>query len=116
MKKIIFILVLMFTCNSLVFAHTSYNKGDVVKFADANWIVMKDSSIEDDYIVLLKDKVLTHDEIGEYATDDTGVMAYGDSAEYSTSNVKKMLENIYINKLGTNNLKEIEGYKIRLLN
>ena len=116
MKKIIFILVLMFTCNSLVFAHTSYNKGDVVKFANANWIVIENSSENSDYVTALKDKWLTNEELGDYATGDTDKMIFGlENSQYSQSLVKEFLENTYINKLGDDKLKEVNGCKIRLL-
>ena len=59
-----------------------------------------------------------------YWDDSCHPDAYGYSSEnyncnntnnYETSKVKEFLEGTYINTLGTNNLKEVDGYKIRLL-
>ena len=84
----------------------------------------------------MKETVLTNAKLGEYAYNGTyDTMEYtwtdnchNDNHEYSTSSrycdntnsyatskVKEFLEGTYINTLGANNLKEVDGYKIRLI-
>ena len=84
----------------------------------------------------MKETVLTNAELGEYAyngTYDTMEYTWTDNCHndnhgystssrycdntnsYATSKVKKFLEGTYINTLGANNLKEVDGYKIRLI-
>ena len=114
-----------------------YVIGDVINFAGSNWRVIKNSTGNEDYVTLLKERVLTNSELGAYALDsgyDTmeytwtetchmanhGYSSYdfsncGISNSYATSKVKEMLEGSYINTLGASNLKEVDGYKIRLI-
>ena len=86
----------------------------------------------------MKEEVLTNAELGEYAATSTdNIMAYyysdtchnpgmygytsPDTSEcsghtdYEGSKVKEMLESQYITTLGSENLKEVDGYKIRLI-
>ena len=117
-------------------AYEAYSIGDKITFAGSDWYVIQDSTSEEDYVILLKETVLTNAELGNYAYD-TGYdtmsyywddnchpAAYGYTNEsyscdntnsYATSKVKEFLEGTYINTLGTNNLKEVDGYKIRLI-
>ena len=117
--------------------YQTYSIGDTVTFAGSNWYVIKNSSGEEDYVTLLKEKVLTNAELGEYAANDTyDTMSYywsdtchpngygyteWDSSgcsghnNYEGSKVKEYLEGTYINTLGSDNLKEVDGYKIRLI-
>ena len=114
-----------------------YAVGDTVNFAGSKWYVIKQSTIDDDYITVMKEKVLTNVELGEYAYNSSSTMSYywdelchsynsygysnsgnggcDNTNSYTTSKVKEMLEGTYINSLGSNNLKEIDGYKIRLI-
>ena len=143
-----------------VVAYDTYSIGDVVNFAGSNWYVIKDSTSEEDYVTLMKEKILTNEELGEYAhsleiactADNVTNGEYGCTTEgetvtvqyrsmayywsdtcrmfggggsdtsgcsghndYGGSKVKEYLEGTYINTLGSDNLKEIEGYKIRLI-
>ena len=116
----------------------AYSIGDKITFAGSDWYVIEDSPSSQDYVVLLKESLLTHDELGEYATTSTSnTMAYYWSEEchysgtygytnritngcsnhndYSGSKIKEFLEGIYINALEEDNLKTIDGYKIRLI-
>ena len=118
--------------------YPTYSIGDVVTFAGSNWYVIKNSTSEEDYVTLLKEKVLTNAELGEYAVNDKydtmayywsdtchGVGTYGytdydDSGfnghnDYEGSKVKEYLEGTYINTLGSENLKEVKGYKVRVI-
>ena len=119
-------------------AYNTYSIGDVVSFAGSNWYVIKNSTSEEDYVTLLKETVLTNAELGEYAWSDPYVTmpyywsdtchlanSYGYTNEdysgcaghndYEGSKVKELLEESYINTLGSDNLKEVDGYKIRLI-
>ena len=136
-----------------------YMIGDMVEFNNANWYVIKDSQYSDNYVTLMKEKVLTHDELGNYgathictehdvSNPEHGCKTVGQiivadtmpfyinqechgktyngqtynwysesgcSNNYETSTIKKFFEEEYINVLGPNNLREIDGYKIRLI-
>ena len=144
-------------------AYQTYSIGDQITFAGSNWYVIKNSSSEEDYVTLMKEKVLTNKELGEYGIDyekicsvyevedgtngcttegqkvtipydtmsyywsdtchETGSYGYTDTVDlgceghndYEGSKIKEYLEGIYINTLGSNNLKEVDGYKIRLI-
>ena len=85
----------------------------------------------------MKERVLTNEELGEYAyngTYDTMEYTWTDACHwanhgysssntsncnntnsYATSKVKEMLETRYLPTLGETNLKEVDGYKIRLI-
>ena len=143
--------------------YDTYSIGDEVNFAGSNWYVIKNSSSEEDYVTLLKEKVLTNEELGEYAASQTitceasyaangsygctiegqiviekndtipyywsdtchygGYFGYtsGDLSgcnghnDYEGSKVKEFLETSYIATLGETNLKEVDGYKIRII-
>ena len=114
-----------------------YVIGDQISFAGSNWYVIKNSTADEDYVTLLKETVLTNAELGEYAYNDTydtmsyywsdtchpdgyGYTDYDASGcsghnDYEGSKVKEYLEGTYINTLGETNLKEVDGYKIRLI-
>ena len=120
----------------------TYVIGDTVTFAGSNWYVIKNSTSDEDYVTLLKETVLTHDELGEnyaitrdgteydrmsYYWSDTchykGYYGYTDTItsgceghnDYEGSKVKEYLEGTYITTLGADNLKEVDGYKVRLI-
>lgn len=115
-----------------------YSIGDKVTFAGNDWYAIEESPEEQDYITLLKGTRLTAAELGEYAgKENLAIMAYyysdtchytgrygytdTDSSgceghnDYEGSKVKEMLENQYLLTLGNDNLKEVDGYKIRLI-
>ena len=115
--------------------HT-YAIGDTIEFAGSNWRVIKDSTSEEDYVTLMKETVLTNSELGSYAynsTYDTMEYTWTDNCHnnnhgyssssyscnntngYATSKVKEMLETRYLPTIGESNLKEVDGYKIRLI-
>ena len=142
-------------------AYDAYSVGDQVSFAGSNWYVIKNSTADENYVTLMKEKILTSDELGEYAATMTcdesmvNVGAYGCAVagektketidgmlyyysdnchfyghygytdtdisgcnghnDYEGSKVREFLEGMYINALGGYNLKEVDGYKVRLL-
>ena len=100
------------------------------------WRVIKNSTGNDDYVTLMKETVLTNSELGSYAynsTSDTMEYTWTDNCHnnnhgyssssyscdntngYATSKVKEMLETRYLPTIGESNLKEVDGYKIRLI-
>lgn len=117
--------------------YEAYSVGDQVTFLGTNWYVIKDSSKSEDYVTLMKEFVLTNSELGDYAYNGTyNTMEYtwsdtchneshgytsadysdcNNTNDYDNSKVKEMLENSYISSLGSSNLKEVNGYKIRLI-
>ena len=124
-------------CSTAPTAYKTYVIGDTIEFAGSNWIVIKDSTGNEDYVTLMKERVLTNAELGNYAynrTYDTMEYTWTDACHwanhgysssntsncnntnsYATSKVKEMLETRYLPTLGETNLKEVDGYKIRLI-
>ena len=119
-----------------VVVYEAYSIGDTVQFAGSNWKVIKASTAEEDYVTLMKETVLTNSELGSYAynsTSDTMEYTWTDNCHnnnhgyssssyscnntngYATSKVKEMLETRYLPTIGESNLKEVDGYKIRLI-
>ena len=120
-------------------AYETYSIGDTVQFAGSNWYVIKDSTAEEDYVTLMKEIRLTNQELGDYAYDSTNdIMEYtwtdtchnanhgyssavwsncNNTNSYATSKVKEMLETRYMPTIDPNfnKLKEINGYKIRII-
>jgi hypothetical protein len=118
-------------------AYEAYSIGDTVQFAGSNWKVIKASTAEEDYVTIMKKTVLTNSELGSYAynsTYDTMEYTWTDNCHhnnhgyssydtsncdntngYGTSKVKEMLETRYLPTIGESNLKEVDGYKIRLI-
>ena len=118
-------------------SYNAYSIGDTINFAGSNWRVIANSSSEEDYVTLMKETVLTNAELGEYAYNGTyDTMEYtwtdmchwanhgysssntnncSNTNSYAASKVKEMLETRYLPTIGAGNLKEINGYKIRLI-
>ena len=117
--------------------YQTYSIGDKITFAGSDWYVIKDSAETEDYVTLMKETVLTNSELGNYAynstynsmeftwTETCHNANHGYNSEdksdctntnnYANSKVKEFLEETYINTLGADKLKEIDGYKIRLI-
>ena len=123
----------------------AYVIGDVVSFAGSNWYVIEDSPSSQDYVVLFKKDKLTVEEIGNsYSYKQNGrtkpEMAfywsetchnkgtYGldtyDSQDisgctkhndYEGSMIKEVVDNYVSANNMANDLKEVDGYKIRLI-
>ena len=139
-------------------AYEAYSVGDTIEFAGSNWKVIKNSNGNEDYVTLMKETVLTGNELEEYAytftcgsyqvyNNSNGCTYIGEvialnkmdytwtetchnanhgytsedksdcsnTNDYNSSKIKTFLEQNYMFKLGTNNLKEVNGYKIRLI-
>ena len=118
-------------------AYEAYSIGDTIEFVGSNWRVIKNSTMDEDYVTLMKETVLTNSQLGSYAyneTYDTMEFTWRDNCHqnnrgyssndysncdntniYDDSKVKEMLDTRYLPMLGENNLKEVDGYKIRLI-
>ena len=91
--------------------YDSYSVGDVVTFGDSDWRVIKNSDISQDYVTLVRSKELLKD-----ASDDSSwKFEYGANVDYNSSSIKNYIETTYLPLLGADNLKEVNGYKIRLI-
>ena len=143
--------------------YASYKIGNKITFAGSDWYVIEDSGKDQEYVTLLKDKILTHEQLGEYGyvfqstcddwwvengwygcttvdqvvtirndgmlyywsdtchdRGDYGYAEYDDSGcddhyDYKGSKIKETLENVYMPKIGEENLVSVDGSKIRLL-
>ena len=99
-----------------------YEVGDAIKYNNSYWYVIKD---QDDYVTVIKKDPLTKDQLGKFATNNqdgySNIMYYSDSncintnncSKYENSNIKVVLDS-YIVSIA-NDLKEVDGYKIRLI-
>ena len=126
--------------DAIITAGTKYNIGDLVNYAGTEWRVIKDSAIDEDYVTLMKNKPLTNVELGNYAYQNSDKMEYYWSStchrdgiydgynyasndysgcsghnNYAESKIKEFLEGTYINSFNEKELKEVDGYKVRLI-
>ena len=100
--------------------YKQYNVGDAVVFNNEKWHVIKKSTEFDDHVVLLKDSEIAELNNKPYyecpKEDDNGInCSMKMTNDYQKSLPKKYFDNTYINTLGKNNLKEVNGYYIRLI-
>ena len=79
-----------------------YHIGDEITVAGEQYYVIADSHAAQDYIVALKKNVLTS-------------MVFGSTNNYDESDVKVYLENWISVNFVNDDLKEINGYKVRLI-
>lgn len=118
----------------------SYIIGNTISYKNSDYCVIKNSEAHEDYVTLIKQEPLTYDElvsnnngyeIGRGSVDNSiGVMSYykndscynnsssdynysGCNNDYNNSNIKNVVNN-WSNSF-SNDLKEINGYKARLI-
>ena len=111
------------SCDSLKEIEYHISKGEYenqkISYKGVNWYVLEDSSKADNFVALIKETVLTSEELGDYAYSDgynTVQFSSDKYSDYSTSNVKKAIEAYAKAKGIINSLEPDEnGYKIRLL-
>ena len=87
--------------------YSSYKSGDVVSFNNEDWYVLYDSSNKDNYVTLIYKGVMY---LGE---QDLTTFTY---KIYESSDLNTYLKNEYVKELGEDNLREVNGYKVRLFN
>ena len=121
--------------------YQTYSVGDKVTFAGSDWYVIKNSTANEDYVTLIKETILTGEELtSAYSAGRSSdgfslynYMYYYSSGacnnsyflnagcfnhnDYAGSKVKEFLEGTYLPTIdqNLNKLKEVEGYKIRLI-
>lgn len=92
LKIFLLILVFLFLKNDFVFAYKTYKSGDVVSIKGNDYYILEDSGEEQDYVYVLKEKVLTNDELYKYGKDSNGELFVnkhsGLSDEYRISDNK----------------------------
>lgn len=92
--------------------YTVYKQGQEIKFSDnSEWMVLKESDEKTDYVVLLSKKDYTPNDNTYSKLLDNEL--YNKDIQYENSSLKQ-----YLNSLESSipvSLKEVEGYKIRLI-
>ena len=101
-------------------AYKQYYTGDKISFNNESWHVITDSNASDDYVVALKDDYLSDLDGKPYyqcpVESDNGINCNGKmSNNYDDSIAKKYFDDTYINVLGKENLKQVDGYYVRLI-
>jgi hypothetical protein len=81
--------------------YKEYKIGDIIKINDENWYTIEDSNSEKDYIKLIN---LNYKRLIRNCKED-----------YTHLNEKNYLEGEYLKNIGESKLKEVDGYKIRLI-
>ena len=105
-------------------------------YKGSNWYLIKNSRYSEDYVTVMREKVLTATEIGSEYVSYSNLMWFNwtdtchedkhgyETADYSNCNgtndydsskVKEMLETKYMPTIDPSNLKEVDGYKIRII-
>ena len=120
MKKIVIMLLLLVSltgCHNEKPVNPDYVQSQEVSFADAKWRVLFDSMPDSDYVTLISASLVYPDSI--FFDDDLlydPLRFYeGSKLKYADSALKLYLEEELLPAYGSDNLKEVEGYKIRLL-
>lgn len=131
---IIILVILLFINFDIVSAYEKYNIGDKVNYKGVDYHVIKKSGANNSFVALLKDEPLTYDEVTDkYINDNMDDYLFlpfssnnnycvnrgnGSScvSNYDDTNIKTYIESWANNKVGADNLVEVNGYKSRLLN
>ena len=101
-----------------------YHIGDKITLNNEDYWVIENSGIGQDYVIALKDTPLTVAEVNTYGSSipvtannvgGYGGMAYGETADYETSNVKIVIDAWQNDRFQNNELKEIDNYKAKLI-
>ncbi len=120
MKKLIVMLLLLVSlcaCKKEEPVKPDYVKGQEISFADAQWRVLFDSYGDSDYVTLISASIVYPDSIffDDELLYDPVRYYESDKLKYADSALKLYLEEELLPLYGADNLKEVEGYKIRLL-
>lgn len=100
--------------------YKKYSIGDEIIFNNEKWNVIKESTENDDYVVILKSTILNELSGNPYykcpVEDDNGINCNMKmSNDYKDSVAKKYFEETYINQLGKENLKKVDNFFVRLI-
>ena len=99
----------------------SYNIGDEINYKNNKYYIISNSNM--DYVTVIKDKSLSKKQIILYgeSIDEFGKISYSDCndneciVDYDSSNIKKSISYWIDSNFDADDLKEIDGYKGRLL-
>jgi len=101
--------------NVTTYEYAIYNKGDEIKLNDGNtWIVLSDSNSNQDYITVIAKPEYSENFSYENGEKVSNEFYSHDKIRYDDSYTKKELEQYYLPKISLK-LKEVDGYKIRLI-
>ena len=101
-----------------------YKAGDEIIAAGEHYYVIADSPATKDYVVALKSDFLTFAEVNSYSsgvpvsannTNGYGAILFGSTNDYSTSYIKTVIETWWTDKFSNSELKEVDGYRARLI-
>ena len=106
--------------------YSAYNVGDEITYKGINFYVIAPSDTKQDYVTLLKAEPLTKEETTAYGSTSTYVTSNGyggahydntdpKSTDYATSEIKKVVDGWATEKFTSNELKEVDQYKARLI-
>lgn len=106
--------------NNSKLVYKQYNIGDEIIFNNEKWNVIKPSTENDDYVVVLKATDIEELNGKPFyncpSKDDNGInCSMKLTNDYQKSVAKEYFDTTYIKLLGKENLKEINGYYIRLI-
>ena len=81
-------------------SYTAYQVGDHVSYNGVTYYVIEDSDTTNNTVKLLKEAILTKEEMDALALEDVtissvnsyGVVAYGETTDYATSTIKKVVD------------------------
>ena len=135
MKKLclIFSLFIFMAITNNVKAYNVYNVGDEIEYKGSTYYVIKNSSESDKYLTLVRDRVLSVEEIEPYGDfvhsapgyanviftncniDDYYNKTYRCSSDYNVSFVRKTLESWANDTFVDGELIKVDGLKVRIL-
>lgn len=138
MKRIIlliytFVIIYILQIN-IVYGYESYKVGDKVNYNGDDYYVIKSSNQKSSFITLMRDEPLKYSEIDDkyfedvpddflflpFSSDPIHCMNAGNYSSctynYDETNIKNYVDFWASNKIGNNNMVEVDGYKARLMN
>lgn len=117
-----------------VYGYETYKIGDKIQYNGSDYYVMKNSGEKSSYLKLLKAEPLKYNEIEdkyfEEVSDDLLYLPFSSDTlhcsntgnnssctmNYDETNIKSYINTWVNNKIGNNNLVEVDGYQARLIN
>ncbi len=117
-----------------IYGYETYKIGDKIQYNGSDYYVMKNSGEKSSYLKLLKAEPLKYNEIEDkYFDEDSDDLLYlpfstdtlhcSNTGNYSSctmnydeTNIKSYINTWVNNKIGNNNLVEVDGYQARLIN
>lgn len=103
--------------------YDSYSVGDVINYNEAEYVIIKPSNTNQNYITVLKQQPLTVQELtdleielNEEKNDDQefALVSFNDIKNFENTNINEILKK-WQESLNSEDLLEIDGYKVRLV-